>query len=129
MYCVFLWFLLVANLDYGRLNMIRLTFPRCQRKACIDITIYDDDRVDRQREQFYIALHPYPNSPAGLRVNSRSIVDIIDNDGMQSEDTTNDQFDDVCTNSNSFRNIPGSGEERTECSREWKISTSVCFPI
>ena len=80
--CIILWFLLVAILDYRRLNMVRLTFPRCQRKSCIDITIYDDDRVERQREQFFIAIHPYPNSPAGLRVNSRSIVDILDNDGM-----------------------------------------------
>ena len=75
-------FLLVANLDYRRLNMERLTFPRCQRKSCIDITIYDDDRVERARDQFYVSLHPYPDSPAGLRVNSRSIVDILDNDGM-----------------------------------------------
>ena len=85
---MFLWFLLVANLDYGRLNMARLTFPPCRRKACIDIHIYDDDRVERQREQFYIALHPYPDSPAGLRVNSRSTINILGNDGMQSEDTT-----------------------------------------
>ena len=96
---MFLWFLLVANLDYGRLNMTRLTFPRCQRKACIVITIYDDDRVELPREQFFIALHPYHISPAGLRVNSRSTVDILDNDGMESEHTTNDQFDGVCTNS------------------------------
>ena len=79
---VILWFLLVANLDYRRLNMERLIFSPCQRKACINITIYDDDRLERQREQFFIALHPYHTSPAGLRVNSRSRVNILDNDGM-----------------------------------------------
>ena len=124
---VFLWFLIVAGLDYTRLNMVRLTFPRCQRTACINIAIHDDDRVERQTEQFFIALHPYPGSPVGLRVNSRSRVDILDNDGMQSEDTTNDQFDGVSTNS--LRNIRGSGEDSPECSGECKFSTSVCFPI
>ena len=73
----------MANLDYRRLNMERLTFPRCSRKACIDIRIYDDDRVERAIDQFFIALHPYPGSPDGLRVNSRSIVNILDNDGEQ----------------------------------------------
>ena len=85
-----LWFLLVAGLDYGRLNMVRLTFAACRRESCININIINDDRVERQTEQFFIALHPYPGSPAGLRVNSRSRVDILDEDGMQSEDTTND---------------------------------------
>ena len=102
----------MAGLDYTRLNMIRLTFPRCQRTVCINIAIHDDDRVERQTEQFFIALHPYSGGPAGLRVNSRSRVDISDNDGMQSEDTTNDQFDSVCTNS--LRNIRGSGEDSPE---------------
>ena len=117
----------MAGLDYTRLNMERLTFPPCQIKSCKDITIHDDDRVEREIEQFFIALHPYPGSPAGLRVNSRSTVEILDNDGMQSEDTTNDQFDDVCTNF--LRNIRGSGEDSRQCSGDCKFSTSVCFPI
>ena len=89
-YYVFLWSHLVANLDYKRLNMVTLAFAACRRESCINIPIYDDDRVERQREQFFVALHPYPNSPAGLRVNSRSTVDILDNDSMQLENTTND---------------------------------------
>ena len=72
----------MAGIDYGRVNMALLTFPRCQRRACRNIAIYDDDRVDRQRDQFYVSLHPYRTSPAGLRVNSRALVDILDNDGM-----------------------------------------------
>ena len=72
----------MAGLDYTRLNMVRLTFTDCRRESCINITIHDDDRVERHREQFFIALHPYPGSPAGLRVNSSSRVDILDNDGM-----------------------------------------------
>ena len=111
-YYALLWFLLVAGIDYGRLNRVRLTFPRCQTKACTNIRIINDDRVDRATDQFYVSLHRYPGSPAGLRVNSRSTVDILDNDGMQSEDTTNDQFDGVCTNS--LRNIRGSGEDSPE---------------
>ena len=122
-----LLFLLVANLDYRRLNMVRLTFATCRSESCINVRIINDDRVERQIEQFFIALHPYPGSPAGLRVNSRSRVDILDNDGMQSEDTINDQFDGVCTNS--LRNICGSGKDSPERSGECKFSTSVCFPI
>ena len=94
--------------------MVRLTFGSCRSESCINVRIINDDRVERHRDQFFIALHPYPGSPAGLRVNSRSRVDILDNDGMQSEDTTNDQFDGVCTNS--LRNICGSGEDSQQCS-------------
>ena len=105
-YCVPVVSPIVASLDYGRLNMVRLTFSSCQRVSCINITIYDDTSVERQREQFFIALHPYPGSPAGLRVNSRSTIEILDNDGMQSEDTKNDQFDGVCTVYLSFCQSP-----------------------
>ena len=107
-YCVPVASPIVASLDYVRLNMVRLTFSTCLRKSCIYVSIYDDDRVEH-REQFFIALHPYPGSPGGLRVNSRSTIEILDNDGMQSEDTTNDQFDGVCTNS--LRYICGSGAD------------------
>ena len=82
---VFLWFLLVAGQDYGRLNMVRLTFSSCRRESCKYVSIYNDNQVEHQREQFFIALHPYRDSPAGLRVNSWSLVEILDDDGMQSK--------------------------------------------
>lgn len=66
--------------------MVMLQFSSCQTRSCINVTIYDDTRVERRRQTFFISLHEYPGNPAGLRINSVSTVDILDNDGNQSAD-------------------------------------------
>lgn len=55
-------------------------FPACIKEFTIDIPITDDKLIERQREYFFISLHEAPGMPAGLRVNSVSQADILDND-------------------------------------------------
>lgn len=66
-----------------------VTFEACKSVTHIDWASTEDSLVERQTEQFYVAIHPHHDSPAGLRVNSRSRIDIVD------DDTTTLRFSDA----------------------------------
>ena len=71
-----------------------VTMPACHHKVKIPMDNFEDIFVERQTEQYFIAIHPVNRfrdpdispekiNPAGLRINSRSRVDIKDDDTIQ----------------------------------------------
>lgn len=57
-----------------------ITMPACTNRVEVPIDNFEDIFVERQTEQFFLSLHTGRINPAGLRVNSRSRVDILDDD-------------------------------------------------
>ena len=67
--------------DYGTVSNT-LTFAACQRSRCVDISIFDDLKVESE-ESFGIGLRRLSELDSRITINpSRATVTIIDDDGM-----------------------------------------------
>ena len=105
-----------------------LEFPACSRKQSITWTAADDDMVERQREQFYVSIHPYEESPAGLRVNSRSVVDLLDNDRSKLslvDDSDGDGQVEYTVNDGSIIDIPYAWSKPIEYRFTWGLNQNT----
>ena len=60
-----------------------VTMPACSTRVEVPWTSFENTVVERQTEQLFFAIHPMPTNPAGLRVNSRSRLDILDDDSLE----------------------------------------------
>ena len=67
-------------MDYLGLSTI-LMFPACQRRGCVNVTIVDDEVLEREVESFTVTLERTPGLDNRIALNPvDGVVEIRDND-------------------------------------------------